>query len=294
MAVITNGRNNQQRINKYIIIVALWWLVFAIAYMLVSFKIKKLENKIQHSGIAVSKEYAAKLSMPLLERDMKSISKIIKEMSTKQDVINTSIVDHKNKIIAYSDQQQLLPVERKDTSFVETVRFWKDVTNDDITVFIFKSEVTFSDTKIGDLFLTVSAENVLKWKNGFMIISCSSFFILIIVLVILHYRGIWPLMSAIKRLLRPKMSIPKGSYGTHNLSCPLCGADSSFSEEVFSRPNLERFSLIHPNHKKAEPKSMVITKEIHLNEISGRDDLGWLKQQIILRCAEIIRKLAVE
>ena len=106
-----------------------------------------------------------------------------------------------------------------------------------------------------------------------------------------------PIDRFIVSKLRAACGSQAGSKGvfaeTTCIACPLCGTNKPFSQEVFNDINLERFRIIRSTNSELKPGGSDKSKDIFLSEIVRRKDLGWLKRQVIIRCIEIIKKLAV-
>ena len=109
-----------------------------------------------------------------------------------------------------------------------------------------------------------------------------------------YFKGLRPITNALKTRYRPKVSFAPRFFENSNMSCPLCGAEQPFSQEGFADINLDKFLIVKSVQDGSDPDRFRPSKEIRLAEVLNREDLVWLKRQVIFRCAEIIKKLAVE
>ena len=274
--------------------VAIWWLVIVIGYVMISFKIEKFKNHVTQSGVALLHEVIRKTSLPLLERDVTSLRKILQDVEKRPGVSYASIMDHKNKIIAYTDPNQLVPLKSERVSRSDHVSFWESSSSGHSRTINFSTDIIYAATQIGKFYLSYSADWINRMRYGFILISISSFVILVLVLTGLYFKDLRPITGAWKTRYRLKGSFDPGLFEHSNMSCPLCGAEQPFSQECFSDINLDKFLFVKSMRDGFNPSGIRPLKGIRLSEVSNREDLGWLKRQVILRCTEIIKKLAIE
>ena len=280
--------------SRLFLCVAIWWLVIVIGYVIISFKIEKFKNHITQSGVALLHEVTGKTSLPLLERDVKSLRKILQDVEKRPGVSYASIIDHKNKIIAYTDPNQLVPVKSERVSRSDHVSFWEGSSAGHSRTINFSTDIIYAATRIGKFYLSYSAAWINRIKYGFILIAISSFIILVFVLTGLYFKGFRPITGALKARYRPKVSFAPGFFENSNMSCPLCGVEQPFSRERFSDINLDKFLIVKSVQDRSNPVGFRPLKGIRLSEVSNRKDLLWLKRQVIFRCTEIIKKLAIE
>jgi len=290
------NKKNTGRIktSRLLLCVAIWWLVLAIGYMIVSYKIDKFKNDITRTGVAFLQEVTDRISLSLLEYDLKSLRKILQDVEKKPGVLYASIIDHKNKIVAYTDPGQLIPDESKSVSRSDHVFFWEGSSVGHSRIINFSTDLTYAGTKIGEIFLTFSAALINRMKYGFILTAISSFIILLLVLTGLYFKGFRPITYALKTRYSKKLTFPLGFSESSNIACPLCGAEQTFSRERFTDINLDRFLIIQSAQNVSDPDRFRLPRGISLSEISNREDLVWLKRQVVLRCIEIIKRLSVE
>jgi len=280
--------------SRLFLCLAIWWLVVVIGYVIISFKIEKIKNHITQSGVALLHEVNGKISSPLLERDVTSLRKILQDVEKRSGVSYASIIDHKNKIIAYTDPNQLLPVKSDRVSSSDHVSFWEGSSNRHSRVINFSTDIIYAGTRIGKFYLSYSADWINRIRYGFIIIVISSFIILVLVLTGLYSRGLRSITGALKTRYASKVPFDLKIFENSNMSCPLCGAEQPFSRERFSDINLDKFLIVKSVQDGSNPVRFRPLKGIGLSEVSNREDLVWLKRQVIFRCTEIIKKLAVE
>ncbi|RZB36035.1 MAG: hypothetical protein SRB2_02540 [Desulfobacteraceae bacterium Eth-SRB2] len=280
--------------SRLFLCVAIWWLVVVIGYAIISFKIEKIKNHITQSGVALLHEVTGKISLPLLEHDVTSLRKILQDVEKRSGVSYASILDHKNKIIAYTDPNQLLPVKSDRVSSSDHVSFWEGSSNRRSRVINFSTDIIYAGTRIGKFYLSYSAVWINRIRYGFIIIAISIFIILVLVLTGLYSKGLRSITGALKTRYSSKVPFDLKIFENSNMSCPLCGAEQPFSRERFSDINLDKFLIVKSIQDGSNTVRFRPLKGIGLSEVSNREDLVWLKRQVIFRCTEIIKKLAVE
>jgi hypothetical protein len=290
------NKKNTGRIktSRLLLCVAIWWLFLGIGYMIISYKIDKFKKDITRTGVALLHEVTDRTSLPLLEYDLNSLRKILQDVEKKPGVLYASIIDHKNKIVAYTDPGQLIPDKSKSVSRSDHVFFWEGSSVGHSRIINFSTDLTYSGTKIGEIFLTFSATFINRMKYGFIFTAVSSFIILVLVLTGLYFKGFRSITHALKARYSKKLTFPLGFSASSNIACPLCGAEQTFSRERFTDINLDRFLIIQSARNVSDLDRFRPPRGISLSEISNREDLAWLKRQVVLRCIEIIKRLSVE
>jgi hypothetical protein len=280
--------------SRLFLCVAIWWLAIVVGYVIISFKIEKFKNHMTQSGVALLHEISGKTSLPLLERDVMTLRKILQDVEKKPGVLYASIIDHKNKIIAYTDPNQIVPLKSERVSISDHVSVWQGSSKGHSLTINFSTDIIYAATRIGKFYLTYSATWINRIKYGFIISAISSFIILAFVLTALYFRGLGPITDALKTRSRSKVSFALGFIENSNITCPLCGTEQSFSREGFADINLDKFLFIKSVQDESNPIGFRPLKGIRLSEVSNREDLVWLKRQVIIRCTEVIKKLAIE
>lgn len=279
--------------SRLFLCVGIWWIVMAIVYLMISFKVEEIKKDITKTGVALLQEISDKISLPLLERDVNSLSKILQQVGKKPGVLFSSIVDHKNKIIAYTDISQLIPVKTENINRSDHISFWEASATDHNRIINFSTDVSYAGTKIGEIFLAFSANRINRIQHIFVLAASSSFIILVIVLAGLYFKSFKSIRDQLKTRYRPKVSYPTGFSEGCDIICPLCGEKQPFPREGFTAFNLDSFLITQSVQDKLDPGKFHPSRGIRLSEISNREDLTWLKRQVIFRCTEIIKKLAV-
>ena len=269
-----------------------WWMCIAVFYMITAIKISQVRKIISQSGVETARVFSSRVSLPLLELDIPTLSALLDDSTSSSNIVYAAIIDHKNNIMAYTNVELITSTMNESARTVDQVSFWEGDSSDYKRIFSFSSDVTYAETKIGEIYLAISAAEIEKFEKRFSFGAFSSFTILLFVIIMLYYKKVRSIVSKLKAAYRSQ----EGSSGvfaeTTCIACPLCGTNKPFSQEIFNYINLDRFRIIRSANSKLKPGGFYKSQDIFLSEIDKRKDLGWLKRQIIVRCIEIIKKLA--
>ena len=278
--------------SRLILCLLVWWMFIAVFYMITSIKISRARKAISQSGVEMAGVFSSRASLPLLELDMPTLSALLSDSTSSSDIVYAAIVDHKNNVIAYTNVELIMSIKKEGALTVDQVSFWEGDSSDYKRIVNFSSDVTYAGTKIGEIYLAISAAEIDKFKKRFGFGALSSFTILLFVIIVLYYKEFRSIVSKLRAAYRSQA----GSRGVlaeemASIACPLCGTNKPFSQEVFNCINLNRFRIIRSTNTKLKPGMSDKSKDIFLSEIAERKDLGWLKRQVIVRCIEIIKQL---
>jgi len=283
--------------NKRLLIFCLlaWLMIVLVTYVIVRISIGQVKRNISQSGIAMATGFSNKVSLPLLERDMPMLSQLLHEATDNPSVVYAAIIDHKNNIVAYTNAELIMPVNKGGFArTIDRVSFWEGFSADQQEIFSFSTNVTYSGTKIGEIYLALSAIEINRFNRRFSLITISSFGALLLLAVVLHFSH--PTLTAKRsRGQKSPLAAEEVLLGEMaHMACPLCGSHKPFNDEAVSRVNLDGFLFLRAENGEpgATRSSTTESQGISLTEIGEREGLGWLKRQVIFRCTEIIRKLA--
>ena len=283
----------QKNRNRLILCLVVWWMCIAVFYMITAIKISRVRQTISQSGVEMAQVFSSRANLPLLELDMPALSALLSESTSSSDIVYAAIVDHKNNIIAYTNVELIMPVIKEGARTVDQVCFWEGNSSDHKKIINFSSDVTYAETKIGEIYLAISAAEIDKFEKHFGFGAFSSFTVLLFVIIVLYYNKFRSKVSKLRTAYRSQAGSRGVFAETTCIACPLCGTNQPFSQEVFNDINLDRFRIIRSTNSELKPGGSDKSKDIFLSEIVKRKDLGWLKRQVIVRCIEIIKKLVV-
>lgn len=269
-----------------------------IAYMIVGCRISQLKGNLRQSGVEMAQKLATHSSLPLLELDIPALRALLGETSSSSSVICTAIIDYKNNIIVYNSAKpnsSFMPVDKgRKATTVGQMSIGEGLITDHEKIISFSSDVIYAGTKIGKIYLALSAAEIDKLKNRFTFIILLSFTLLLLVVVSLHYKD-GGRRFITKMLKRRQTRDDAGRVVLTEMTrtgCPLCGSNRPMSQEVLNDVASDRFLILQlPNGEPGTTRFRQL-KAISLSEVAKRQDLSWLKRQVILRCTEIIKKLA--
>jgi len=262
-----------------------------LGYSIISFQSDRHKNRLTESGIKMTQEFSELVSLPLLEKNDQTIHSLLTDAANKKDVIYALVVDHRHKVIAFTGTGHLMPdmIEAADT--VEKVSVWEGGFASHAKFLNFVSDVTYAGTKIGEIFIGLSTGEMYQTRNIFLIIAGLSCLALLIFILIFRYRSTSEfLMKAFN--FKWTYSAIESTGDDSLVVCPLCGTQKPFSGKVFHRSNPERFLTIGTANNGSNTGSVAHGKRIDINDLARKEDLSWMRRQIIERCTEIIKKLA--
>ena len=283
----TNAKNPFTLTGKTIVLIlAAWFILCLLFYIFIYIWEGNRRKELIRTGVAISKDISSQSGLLLLERDINRLSGLIEKIAEKPDVVFASIIDHKHKIIAYTDQAQFITLNRQNSDVLDDVQYWRVTHPNNQRGMTFSSEVTFSDTKVGEVLISLSAENIGRLQHIFFLISGFSLLALVLLFSLAKYKNFRPWWSALTTKRKPLPISADPGCETPEFACPLCGRHENFSPDHFRPPDLEHFPIL-----KQYPGC---TSSVLLSDLSKVEDLGWLRRLMVVQCTKIINKLAAE
>lgn len=269
----------------------IWWVVVVFFYLFIAAKETNLVSQVTATGIKTVLKSAKQAGLPLLERDVQALTRLAQDVSTLKGVVNVSIIDHKHKIIAFTNPDQLLPVSSKSLRMKDGVGFWHHTLADGTQAVCFSSDISYAGTKIGEVFMAMDAGGVAGLITAFFLTALVSFLLIVFVLLVIDFNGLHPLRAAIRARIRNWAGRDGPQPDGREVICPVCGSRKPLTRSFLLEANLDRYPVVRPVKKENGP-ALLLAQGVNLREISRREDLGWLRRQMIHRCADIIKKLA--
>jgi len=281
--------------NKRVLIFCLlaWLMIVLITYVIVRINVGRVKHDISQSGIAMATGFSTKVSLPLLERDMAMLSQLLHEATDNPSVVYAAIIDHKNNIVAYTNAELIMPVNKG--GFAQTINrvsFWEGFAADQKKIFSFSTNVTYAGTKIGEIYLALSAIEINQFKRRFSVITASSFGVLLLLAVVLSLSDVTVTAKGSRGQQGPLRAQQVPLKKMAHMACPLCGSDKPFTNEAVSRVSLDGFVFLRAGNGEPGAAGSSKSQGISLRDMGETEGLEWLKRQVIFRCTEIIRKLA--
>jgi len=265
------------------------------AYFLTIIRIEIDNGKIRESGIEIAKELSRSVSLPLLGENAQSIQSLLSYVAENKDITTVSVFDHRNEIVARVGAGESLPYTKDEGQSISQVLIWEsDLTNRKNMV-SFSTDITYAGTKIGELYMEIPGAEKSKIRNQFKIAIFSVFLLLIVFVVALRYPNISSGLTKLRGVHRQrpdKLTDIDPVMTDAFVTCPLCGSRKAFSSDVFRHSDLEDVFLFKVPGKDPDTGIHTDSGGIQLRELGKREDLSWLKRQVIIRCSEIIMKLS--
>ena len=252
------------------------WVLLAVTYAILTIQSQRKLGKLIDGGVEQVEDFAEKAGLPLLDQDINALHKMLKSVGDQPEVLYVSVVDHKNKIIAYTDAGRLLPERPEKVSRFHEVDTWRDK-----EAMVFSKPIIFAQTPIGEIRLALSLEPVnqpLKWFTG---IAASALMVLIVLFIGVHGRVSLQRISNWLRGRRPDVDV-------HLLLCPLCGQKANHGARFRHSASMDNAPIIRISGNGAKNGS-----GLRLSDIGSNPKLTAVRDQMIRQCAEIIKRLAV-
>lgn len=268
-----------------------WLVVMVIAYTITTIRIGRLRDKVRQSGIDITTELSEGVSLSLLGEDVQAIHTLLLDAAKKPGVIYASVFDHQERVLAFAGAENVLPDMPGAARSVDKVRMWEGRFENDTRILHVISEITYSGTKIGQILVGLSVTEAFRIRNRFIIVAVVSGLILSSLVVILHLRNLGFTPWSLRGFSRTNPATPP-NLEESRVTCPLCGTKKPFFDKVFSPSNLDRLLIIEASAHESGSGKPRASKGLNLSQFAKREDLSWMRRQVILRCTEIIRKLA--
>ena len=267
-----------------------WWVLMAVAYFITTLRIEHLEYSLQDSGFNIIQELSNHVRVPLLERDAQAIRTLLVDAAKKAHVVYASVADHQNEIIAFAGGQQILPVADDAERKIVRITFWEGGIANHNQIVSFASDVNYSGTKIGEIYLALPAAEAEKIRNQFKNIAIYSILVLLLFIFLLRFRSIVAFPVKLRTYFRPSPRVDSKPE-TSLVTCAMCGTQKRFYSEIFNHSHPDGIMRKKASTRGSKAGWPADSKGINLAELAKREDLLWVKRQVILRCAEIIQKL---
>ncbi|MCA1785961.1 MAG: hypothetical protein LC657_08275 [Desulfobacteraceae bacterium] len=174
--------------NRFLLSIAVWFVVCLIIYGFINMREHNHTRRLILTGVAISKDISSQSGLPLLEKNFDLLGRFLEEITAKPGVMFASIIDHKNKLIAYTDQDQFLTLKKQKSGALENVGYWRISGLNNQKVMNFSSEITFSDTRVGEVFISLAAENLDRLRRVFAYLSITTLIIIFILFGGARYR----------------------------------------------------------------------------------------------------------
>ncbi|WP_319525593.1 hypothetical protein [uncultured Desulfosarcina sp.] len=282
------------RITRWFVWLFAWWLLAVFFYLFIAAKETRMVEAVTANGVGTVLKSTARAGLPLLERDVQALTKLVREMAGLQGVVDASIVDHKNKIIAFSNRNQLPSTSSVQVNTKEGVGYWNQTLDSGERVVCFSGDINYAGTKIGEVFLVMDAGGGVNLRTIFFWAALCVLVAILFTLLVIDFNGVRSLKAAAKERIASWTGKDLALHDRRELVCPVCGSMKPLNRSFLLEVNLDRYPVLRPAGGNSGNANPLFHDGINLREISRREDLGWLRRQMIHRCADIIKKLAGE
>ncbi len=278
---------------RYLLVgLAAWWLVMLIVYSVIALRINHRKGELRESGVEITNEFSKLVSLPLLENNSQSIHKLLTDAANKADVIYASVVDHRNKVVAFTGTGHLMPDMTEGASSIEKVSIWEGGFASHARILNFVSEITYSGTKIGEIFIGLSTPESFQAQRQFAIIAVLSSLTLLFLVIIFRYQSIKAFLGKYFNLSHSDTEMDSMLIRS-GITCPLCGTQNAPSDTLFRQSNLDKFLAIGDSKHGVNDGDIADSSKNNPYKLAKTEDFSGIRRQIILRCTEIIKKLTI-
>jgi len=286
-------RFGNQLNNRYLILgLAGWWLVMLIVYSVITLRINHRKGELKESGVEITNEFSKLVSLPLLEKNSQSIHKLLTDAANKTDVIYASVVDHRNKVVAFTGTGHLMPDMTEGASSIDKVSIWEGGFASHARILNFVSEITYAGTKIGEIFIGLSTPESFQTQKQFAIIAVSSSLILLFLIIILRYQSIRTYLEKYLNLSHSNTEMDSMAKRS-GITCPLCGTHNAPSNTLFKKSNIDKFLAVGNAKQRVNNGDNADASKNNPHKLAKTENFSGIRRKIILRCTEIIKKLTV-
>jgi len=289
-AILQLGKRLSDR--KLILVLVCWVLVMLIAYSIISLRVNHLKAQLRKSGVEITHNFSSRVSLPLLEKNSQLIHNLLTDAANQAHVVYASVVDHRNKVVAFTGTGHLMPDMTDAVRSVEKVSMWEGGFASHAKILNFASDIVYAGTKIGEIFIGLSTPESFQTRKQFTFVAVGSSLLLLFLIALLRYPAIKIWLGRyvdLKHSSTEDISSSKQSL----VFCPLCGTQKLLSTRLFKPSNLDKFLKNGVWKQWSDQAQTVDTTKNELHELSKTKDVSSIRRQIILRCTEIIKKLAI-
>jgi hypothetical protein len=173
---------------EFLLSLAVWFIVCLVVYGLIYIREHRQTKRLILTGVAISKDISSQSGLPLLEKNFDLLGNFLEEITAKPQVVFASIIDHKNKLIAYTHQEQFLTLKKQKSGVLDNVNYWRISELKNRKVMNFSSDITFSDTRVGEVFISLAAENLDSLRQIFLFVAFIVLLSLLVLFSVMRYR----------------------------------------------------------------------------------------------------------
>jgi len=271
---------------SFLLYLLAWFLICSILYIVVHFWEGSRRGDLLKTGVAISKNISSQSGLPLLERRIDHLGRLIENITKKPEVVFASIIDHKNKLIAYTDQDQFFTFSREKSDELEGVHYWRVSNLNHQKVINFSSEITFSGTRVGEVLISLAVEDMGSLRRAFSFFAVLTLTALVLFFGFVRYGEFLVWWDTKYKQFNAPVEPFSDQKETNDFFCPLCSSTGHFSRDCCHMTDLESFLLI---------KSYSETnKDVLLRDLARVKELSWFKKRIIAQCCKIITTISLE
>jgi hypothetical protein len=271
----------------FVTVLCTWLLIVVVAYGFMALHHVYQVERARKLGLEAVQDVARRAGLPLLEKNTDALHAALAEVALKPGVLLAWVADHQNRMVAIVGSDQIIPAAAAADPKSQEV----DVRQLDVPLpavhFNLVAPVSYAGTRIGRVGLSIAPDARSDPKEHFTrVVVLSGFFVLALMAALYH-----------RQLARLFQGWSGGEAGDGapaldlaraQVTCPLCGRNHPFARDLFAIPDPDELCLVTVPDQPGGTRPVCIG----LGETAGRQDLAWLRQRVVARCADIIRRLS--
>lgn len=196
---IWNKKIANYSIARIAVCATLFISISVIFYFINRYAVENATNAFNQAGISQVNHLASKISTYLLEKDILALQGVINEVAKEESLRFIAIVDHEKRILGHTDPDMLNQTFDEEKNYTrlsgkEKVVLYRFEEKEKGPVRIFKSDIDFSDVKIGQIFLAVSENQISatqkRYDLYFIAEALIAFIFSILVLLLANKKGL--------------------------------------------------------------------------------------------------------
>jgi hypothetical protein len=173
---------------------------------------------------------------------------------------------------------------------VDEVSMWEGGFASHARILNFVSDITYANTKIGEIFIGLSTPGSYQTRKQFAVIAVVSSLILLFLAIMLRYQSIRTFLGKYLNLRHSNTAMDSRAKQS-GITCPLCGTRNAPSDSLFSQSNLDKFLAAGGLKHGVNDRNIAALSENSPRKLAETEDFSLIRRRIIICCSEIIKKL---
>jgi hypothetical protein len=267
-----------------------WFILMGLGYVITILRVEHIRNGIRDSGIKTVEALAKDIRIDLLENNAQAIHQKLVGTGDSRNIVYLAVSDHRNEIVAVAGTEKIQAENQGSIQKKRSITFLEGKLPSAKSIISCNSDVSYAGTKIGEIYLALSAGKAETIRNQFLIVALLSLLLFLLFILVQGLRQSNIRLGSLQDLLGRRQRV-KPNLEKYCVTCPLCGTPKPVNADIFKYSKFYHKTIMRKANPGINDESQADLMTVDLAEISKRNDFHWIKRQVILRCAEIIQKL---